>query len=325
MKPDNVMVIPSPGRPGRVKILDFGLAKIRSALLAASGSVTAETAPVTTTPGLLVGTVNYMAPEQLSGEAVDARTDNYGLGLVLYEMATGVNPFLGQTPASTIANILTREPPALSERNPVAPAELNRILRKCLRKRREERYQTARELLVDLSNLRGELTQPAASAPAEIVTTAPQTPLTISRGLARALFLAIQIGYLAMYGALSYYLPSHFARVQIFSASPTFWTTVPFIGHIVLCGAAVRFYFLAAIGLDYPDSGRLFRQLVPAILLLDLVWAAAPLLLVQEVGSLSFFFAVGLAYLPFSQRTLMFAAYAPTGGRSSGVRAASAL
>ncbi len=149
LKPENIMSVPDDYSRGRVKILDFGLAKLLHAPLAAE-----ETVSIATSPGLLVGTVNYMAPEQLEGQSVDARTDIYALGLVLYEMATGTNPFLGRTSPSTIANILKQEAPSLRQHNPTAPAELDRILLKCLRKRPEERYQTARELLVDLRNLR---------------------------------------------------------------------------------------------------------------------------------------------------------------------------
>jgi len=154
LKPENIMSLPDDHLRGRVKILDFGLAKYLHASLPLGEENAAETVSIATIPGLLVGTVNYMAPEQLEGQLVDARTDIYALGLVLYEMATGVNPFLGRTPSSTIANILKQEAPSLRQRIPTAPAELDRVLLKCLRKRPEERYQSARELLVDLRSLR---------------------------------------------------------------------------------------------------------------------------------------------------------------------------
>ena len=152
LKPENIMSVPDDYSRGRVKILDFGLAKHLYAPLSLGEE--SATVSVATSPGLLVGTVNYMAPEQLEGQSVDARTDIYALGLVLYEMATGANPFLGRTPPSTIANILKQEAPSLRQHIPTAPAELDRILLKCLRKRPEERYQSARDLLVDLRNLR---------------------------------------------------------------------------------------------------------------------------------------------------------------------------
>jgi len=154
LKPENIMSVPDDYSRGRVKILDFGLAKHLHAPLSLGEENTAETISIATNPGLLVGTVNYMAPEQLEGQLVDARTDIYAVGLVLYEMATGANPFLGRTPPSTIANILKQEAPSLRQYIATAPAELDRILQKCLRKRAEERYQSARELLADLRNLR---------------------------------------------------------------------------------------------------------------------------------------------------------------------------
>ena len=118
-----------------------------------------------------------------------------------------MNPFRGKSATSTIANILKQTPPPLTERNPVAPPELDRIVRKCLRKRREERYQSARELLVDLSNLRRDLaapppeTAPAVSHPLTLPATGPAAGV-FSRGTARFLFVLIQAGYLVMYAAL---------------------------------------------------------------------------------------------------------------------------
>ena len=175
LKPENIMSVPDDYSRGRVKILDFGLAKHVHAPLSLGEENAAETFSIATSPGLLVGTVSYMAPEQLEGQVVDARTDIYAVGLVLYEMATGANPFLGRTPPSTIANILKQEAPSLRQHIPTAPAELDRILQKCLRKRPEERYQSARELLVDLRNLR------RAPAESQGFSCTPETQVSVLR------------------------------------------------------------------------------------------------------------------------------------------------
>ncbi len=322
MKPENIMLAARPEGSARVKILDFGLTKrFRLAGAGQSGAETAlETGGITTAGMVILGTLDYMSPEQLRGEKADHRSDLYSLGVVIYEMAAGVNPFRGSDPSSTIAHILTDDPPPINKRNPVSPPELDRIVRKCMRKKREERFQSARELVVDLTNLRQE-------APATTVKTATMAegggaspPLTISRGLARALFLVTQLGYLAMYAAAARYLPNHTERLWVlWSAEYSRFSVILLVPFLL--GATVRVYFLSAVGFDYPDSGRLFQRVFPYVLALDLVWAATPLLLFKELQWISWLCVVGLAFLPFSQRALMYSAYAARGGKTSGVRA----
>jgi TolB-like protein len=142
IKPSNIMITPR----GQARIMDFGLAKL------ASGAVEneAETQSFLTTPGMILGTVPYMSPEQLKGETVDARTDIFSFGVVFYEMLSGRRPFARQTAAETISAILHQEPPALAD----LPAELSRITHKCLEKDRSLRYQRAADILVDLQRLK---------------------------------------------------------------------------------------------------------------------------------------------------------------------------
>ena len=118
-----------------------------------------------TRPGFIVRYGRYMSPEQARGEKVDARSDIWSLGVVLYEMVGGIPPFLGETPSDCIASILTKEPPPLSGLLPDVPLKLEEILQKALRKDRDERYQTARELLGDLRSLKGELELAGSAVP----------------------------------------------------------------------------------------------------------------------------------------------------------------
>jgi tRNA A-37 threonylcarbamoyl transferase component Bud32 len=318
LKPANIMLTPRPDGPDRVKILDFGLVK-RLPILSEQGPTTAGVESLTE-PGMQPGTIDYMSPEQLRSERVDQRSDIHALGLILYEMASGVNPYRGNDTASTIANILTREPRPLSDLSPVSPVELGQIIRKCLRKNRDERYQTANELLVDLTNFRRDRSRPAGDGSATVAAP-PETPLAVSRSIARVLFLLIQGGYLAMYIGFARYLPRHPERLFDLISTPTL---IPLFFVVAVCGAAVRLYFMSTVGFDYPDSGRLFRRVFPVLAFFDAVWASTPLLLYHELEGLAWVCVVGLAYLPFSQRSLIFSAYAPRGGRTSGVRTTSA-
>lgn len=329
-KPENIMLTPHSGSRGRTKILDFGLAKLSRPIshAASTGIASAETAAISTAAGLLVGTVNYMSPEQAAMQPADARSDIFSLGLVLYELAAGVNPFVGQTPTSTIANIIKVDPPPVTARNPVAPPELDRILRKCLRKRADERYQSSRELLVDLSNLRSDSRPPAPSPAPSHDLKEMERPLEIPRNLARGLFSAIQAGYLAMYVAALLKISDVLFALDMLTQNGGSGVRIvalialPVLLLVALSGTCVRLYLLTAIGLDYADLGRKYRRLFPIALVLDLTWSLVAFLMFLAVGPLVLLFFVGLAYLPFTQRPLLYSAYSPHGGRTSGLQPA---
>ncbi len=137
--------------------------------------------------------------------------------------------------------------------------------------------------------------------------------LAIPRGAARGIFMFIQLGYLIMYGAALSHLPD----IRRLPFLPHAHQVAFFVALWALCGSAVRLYLLSAVAFDYPQSGRLFRRLFPGILAVDLMWAASPLLLLGRWGEFVLLFVAGLAFLPFSQRTLVLSAYAPVGGRIS--------
>ena len=153
IKPENVML----RRDGLAKVLDFGLAKLVETKPENVDADAATRAYVNTQAGMILGTVAYMSPEQARGKKVDARTDLWSLGVVLYEMLTGHQPFAAETMSDVIAAILKSEPSLLRSMRPQIPAELEHIVFKTLKKDAGERYQNAKDLLFDLRQLKKRL------------------------------------------------------------------------------------------------------------------------------------------------------------------------
>jgi two-component system, LytTR family, response regulator len=168
IKPANLMLTPR----GHVKVLDFGLAKLENA--PRNGDT-----QLLTSAGLVMGTVQYMSPEQALGRDVDHRSDIFSLGVVLYEMAAARLPFAGTNASETMARILQTQPDAMARFNYEIPEELERVVRKCLEKERERRYQSARDLMVDLKNLeRDSGAERLAMTGAHVAAAAPKGRIT---------------------------------------------------------------------------------------------------------------------------------------------------
>jgi serine/threonine protein kinase len=153
IKPENIMI----RRDGIVKVLDFGLAKLTEENKSAIDTEAETRAQVKTAPGVIMGTVQYMSPEQARGKVTDARTDIWSLGCVLYEMITARAAFSGETVADLIADIVKSNPAPLSEFSDEVPERLEEIVSKTLEKNTDERYQTAKDLLIDLRRLKRKL------------------------------------------------------------------------------------------------------------------------------------------------------------------------
>jgi serine/threonine protein kinase len=141
------------GRERRVKVLDFGLAKLREEAASDGETTTAALSG----EGRILGTGAYMSPEQAEGKPADARSDLFSLGIVLYELATGERPFKGDTSTSVLSAILRDTPKSVTDLRADLPRELGRIVRRCLQKDVEDRYQSAKDIRSDLRTLRAEV------------------------------------------------------------------------------------------------------------------------------------------------------------------------
>lgn len=178
IKPDNIIRRPD----GLVKVLDFGLAKLTEN--DGTSDPEAETVAHRTNPGMILGTASFMSPEQARAKSIDGRSDIFSFGIVLYQMISGRLPFRGENYVDVIGAILHKEPPSLTELVEDVPAEIDALVRKCLRKNREERFQSARELLADLNELKQVLNLELRSGQRETRTSDPAIKLSTDDAMA---------------------------------------------------------------------------------------------------------------------------------------------
>jgi hypothetical protein len=222
-----------------------------------------------------------MSPEQARGRPVDRTTDVWAWGCVLYELLTGTRAFEGSTATDTIAKIASEDPDW--NRLPSGlPPSVRSLLEDCLQKASSRRVR-------DISEARRRI-ENAYKVPAP---PPPEPEIALSLKTSRMLFLVTQLGYLAMYFAALKYVNAVDSRI------------VPFVALAAVLGIPVRLFLMSSVGLAHPDAGRKFNQLFPFLLLLDGAWAASPLLIANLGTGEALAAAAGLAYLPFSQRTLM--------------------
>jgi hypothetical protein len=222
-----------------------------------------------------------MSPEQARGRTVDRSTDVWAWGCVLYELLTGTRAFEGNTATDTIAKIAS-EDPDWRKLPAGTPAGVRLLLEDCLQKDSARRVREISEVRRRIDNVSRNERPPV-----------PAPEIAMSLKTARILFQVTQFGYLAMYFAALYYLNAVDSSVMFIVVAAA------------LLGIPVRLFLLSAVGLSHPDAGRKFNRMFPFLILLDGAWAASPLLIAKLAIGVALAAAAGLAYLPFSQRTLI--------------------
>ncbi len=230
LKPGNVMITKS-----GVKLLDFGLAKAIAPAAPAVGGTSVPTQHALTREGTILGTFEYMAPEQLEGKEADARTDIFALGCVLYEMATAKKAFAGSSQASLISAIMQNDPPPISSVSPITPPALERVVRTCLAKDPEDRWQSARDVAVQLKWI-GEGSSAAVSAP--VIARRRSRERLAWAGLAVAALLAAAFAAVYLRRA-----PRPLPAVRAILALPETMTT---LGELAVSPDGTRLAFTAA-------------------------------------------------------------------------------
>jgi serine/threonine protein kinase len=290
LKPENIML----DETGNVKLMDFGIARLTSITHTKSSS--------------LLGTPAYMSPEQAGGKDIDARSDIYSLGLVMYEVFTGCAAFGGDTPIVIALKQINEKPRDPRTVDPLLPEALESAILRCIEKDPAKRFQSLDEVIAALALPLGESPIPPAPSP-PINPFFSETAYVLRPKTARKLLLILEAGYLALYFATLFYLDNSANILLVYLNVPLYAGYGLFL-FSATTGIAVRIYLTSAIGVNHPDTGKQFWRLFPALFVFDMLWAMSPLLLAPKIPpGLAFAFVVCLAYLPFSQKTLITNAY----------------
>jgi hypothetical protein len=286
LKPENLMK----DKQGTIKIMDFGVAKIFAGSAA-------------TTMGTFAGTPAYMAPEQAECREIDQRADIYAFGLIFYELLTGVTVFKADTPVAVAYKQVHEAPAPPRTIDPNIPEGVQQVILRCLEKEPERRFQTIDEVVAGLTA--AGYRHPTTFDKIVPVPRPHPTTFIMPRRRARRLMLAVQVLYFTIYIAALYHVEA-IGRIVETELKVQASRAIQISVVLALCGLATRIYLSSALIWDHPELPQKFARLFPVLMVLDSIWAASPLLLVNEIRfGMALAFMALLAYVPFSQKTLM--------------------